>query len=666
MTSSEGPLNRLNASHAPSWEEPAAQGSESSRPDLDVEPSAVPPKPMHLRELKARANWVNADPKDLQFVKPTAQFRVTEIAAEEPGLPRRAPEMTFDIEHHAAVQSDHFMVTSANEHATNAGYEVLKAGGSAIDALIAVQAMLTLTEPQSSSLIGGGAMITYFDKKSGRTVVIDGRETAPLAARPDRFLGPNGQPVDFDQALRGGRAAGVPGCLAALERAYQLFSPKKIPWGTLMEPATQLAEKGFEISPRLAETIKADHILRAQPRSVLGRYFYGPAGEPLPAGTKLKNPALARALRLIGDQGAKRAFYEGPIGRDFVETARAAHPYPSDVTVDDLRVYRALVRDPVSYHLHGVDGQIYKLNSVPPPGGGTSLIEVVGVLDEIGLETLLPNWSKRQEWSADFLHVAGEAQRMAYVDKNHYLADPNPAFGSPQQDFLTNRQYLQHRAGLIHPDRVMDKALPGKVVSTKLADRAAPEFPSTTHITIVDAEGNVASCTSSIEDMNGSRLMSAEYGYIFNNTMTDFKLQPMQNGKLVTGRVQPGARAPSSMSPSIMHRINKDGEPEFYAGLGSPGGPAIVPYTSKTATGLMLGFDPSEAADMPNFRGLPGGVIDVERGTSAAGLAEALERMGHTVRIVDMNSGITGIVRERDGKLTGGGDGRREITWKGI
>lgn len=654
------------SSSAPYPEHSSTRGAGDNRPSESEASPSVQSPPVSFRGLSTWSPGVDGAAQNQPPARPTARFRVTEIDIEEPGLPRRAPEMTFDIAPHPAVQSTHFMVTSANKHATDAGYRVLEAGGTAIDALIAVQAMLTLTEPQSSSLIGGGAMITYYEKKSGRTVVIDGRETAPLAARPDRFLGPDGKPVDFDEALRGGRAAGVPGCLAALELAYKLFSSKKIAWGALMEPATQLAEKGFKISPRLAATIKIDHILAAQPKSVLGRYFYGSDGEPLPAGATLKNPALARALRLIGDQGAQKAFYEGPIGRDFVETARASSPYPSDVTVEDLHAYRAVVRDPVYYHLLGPDGQIYELNTVPPPGGGTSLIEVAGVLDEIGLQTLLPNWAKRQTWSTDFLHTAAEAQRLAYVDKNYYLADPDPAFGAPQQGFLTDRRYLQHRASLIRPDRIMDRALPGKIAATDGVDSPAPEFPSTTHITIVDAEGNVASCTSSIEDMNGSRLMSAEYGYIFNNTMTDFKLQPLQHGRLATGRIQPGARAPSSMSPSIMHRVNDDGELEFYAGLGSPGGPAIVPFTFKTVAGLILGMDPSEASNTPNFRGLPGGVIDLERDTRATERAEALERRGHRVRRADMNSGITAIVRQRDGKLIGGGDGRREITWRGV
>jgi len=667
MTSCEQVPGPHNASNHPAYpEQPSTDSTDNGRPRASEAAPSTQSAPISLQRLHTRKPSADRAAENPPVAKPAARFRISEVDVEEPGLPRRAPEMTFNVEPHPATQSTHFMVISANKHATDAGYRVLEAGGRAIDALIAVQAMLTLTEPQSSSLIGGGAMITYFDKKSGRTVVIDGRETAPLAARPDRFLGPDGEPVDFDEALRGGRAAGVPGCLAALELGYKLFSSKKVPWDALMEPATQLADKGFEISPRLADTIAADHILRTQPTSVLGRYFYGSNGKPLPAGATLKNPALARALRLIGAQGAQKAFYEGPIGRDFVETARASKPYPSDVTASDLLVYRAIVRDPITYPVHAPDGQVYELNTVPPPGGGTSLIEIAGVLDEIGLETLLPNWAKRQTWSADFLHVAAEAQRLSYVDKNYYLADPDPAFGSPPQAFLTDSRYLRHRASLIRREEVMGRARPGRVALTERTDGEAPEFPSTTHITIVDAEGNVASCTSSIEDMNGSRLMSEEYGYIFNNTMTDFKLQPVQHGRLATGRIQPGARAPSSMSASIMHKINGDGELEFHAGLGSPGGPAIVPYTFKTMAGLLMGMDPAEASNAPNFRGLPSRVIDVERNTPAEQLAEALQSRGHRVRLVDMNSGITAIVRQPDGTLIGGGDGRREITWRGV
>ncbi|TAM55845.1 MAG: gamma-glutamyltransferase family protein [Paraburkholderia sp.] len=570
--------------------------------------------------------------------------------------------MTFEVKHNVAVEGSKFMVASANPHATLAGYRVLANGGSAIDALIAVQAVLSLTEPQSSSLIGGGAAITYFDRKSGKTTVIDGRETAPMAARPDRFLGPNGEPVPFDDAVRGGRAVGVPGALAAFERAHKRYG--KLAWGTLMQQTIDLAESGFEVSPRLAATIAHDPVLRNEPdSSVMKRYFSGEGGKPLRAGSRLKNPALAKALRMIGEQGAQRAFYEGPIGSDFVATARASSPHPSDVTERDLHIYKAKVRNPVRYTFRGEDGDTYELQSMPPPGGGTSLIEVLGVLDNIGLGTLLPNWSKRQEWSADFVHAVGQAQALSLADKTFYLSDP--AFRA-QPAFLTDPQYLRERAGLVRLDTVMRNARPGHSTPGQHSGEAAPEFPSTTHITIVDADGNVASCTSSIEDMNGSRLMSGEYGYTLNNHMTDFKLQPYDGERLVAGHIQPGARPPSSMAPTIVLRRSKDGdEGEFFAGLGSPGGPSIPAYNLKTMVGIMKGLDPAEAISKPNFRGLAGGLIELEEGTSIVELAPELERKGYQVNITDKNSGVHAIVRQRNGKLIGGADGRREGTVMG-
>ncbi|CAN7393615.1 gamma-glutamyltransferase family protein [Trinickia sp. LjRoot230] len=596
-------------------------------------------------------------------LRATTQFRTKEIDRPEQEEVQRPPELTFDVRHNVAVEGRDFMVASANAHATSVGYRVLEAGGTAIDALIAVQAMLTLTEPQSSSLIGGGAAITYFDHKIGQAVVIDGRETAPMAAQPDRFLGPDGRPVTFDDAVHGGRAVGVPGNLAALAVAHQING--KLPWSALLEPTIALAKRGFEISPRLAAMIAYDPILRAEPSStVMKQYFYGDGGrgEPLPAGFVLKNPQLAEALEMIGEVGPRRAFYEGPIGKDFVETARAAHRHPSDITEEDLHVYQAKLRMPVSYRFHGPDGTKYELCSMPPPGGGTSLIEVVGVLDHIGVSTLLPNWSKQQQWTADFVHVVAQAQELALADKTHYLHDP--AFRRPRK-FLTERSYLRQRADLIRLDRTMDKVLPGGAAARHDARGLPPEFPSTTHITIVDKYGNAASCTSSIEDMNGSRLMSAAFGYTLNNHMSDFKLDPLENGRLVAGHVQPGARPPSSMAPTIVLTRGARSVRQFYAGLGSPGGPSIPAYAFKTITGLLLGLDPAEAAAMPNFRGLPGGLIELEEDTPVVELAPELERRGHRVSIANMNSGIHAVVRTRDGRLIGGADGRREGTVEG-
>lgn len=531
-----------------------------------------------LHELIGSSQTWNSIANRKRARKEAARLGAKESASQQAAAVQRPPELTFDVKQNVAVESDHFMVASANPHATRAGYRVLERGGSAIDALIAVQAMLTLTEPQSSSLIGGGAAITYFDRNSGKTIVIDGRETAPMAAKPDRFLDANGNAADFDDAVRGGRAVGVPGCLAALELAHQRFG--KLPWGTLLQDTVELAEEGFEVSPRLAATIAHDPILKSEPASsVMRRYFYGPTGEPLPAGFKLKNAALAKALRMIGADGPRRAFYEGPIGLDLVSTARASTPYPSDVTKEDLLVYRAQVREPVSYTFHGDDGNEYELYSMPPPGGGTSLIEVVGVLDHIGLQTLLPNWSKEQAWSAEFVHAVAQAQELALADKAYYLNDPS---FREQPSFLTNPAYLRERAALVKGDRVMDKALPGRVRGDELPGASAPEFPSTTHITVVDAQGNVASCTSSIEDMNGSRLQSAEYGYVLNNHMTDFKLQAFEQDRLVAGHVQGGARPPSSMAPTIvMRRDRRRGNEAFYAALGSPGGRQSRPTRSR-------------------------------------------------------------------------------------
>jgi gamma-glutamyltranspeptidase/glutathione hydrolase len=561
-------------------------------------------------------------------------------AAAEPNAPERTSGPTAK----QSASARHQMVATANPLATDAGDGILRRGGTAIDAAIAVQMVLNLVEPQSSG-IGGGAFMLVHDARRKALVVYDGRETAPAAARPDRFLDSTGRPLRFFAAVVGGRSVGVPGTLRMLELAHRRHG--RLPWASLFEPAIRLAEHGFVVSPRLSAAIRAQRYLR-QDRA--RAYFHNADGTPLAAGQRLTNPAFASTLKRIAAGGAN-AFYTGDIARDVVHTADSYAANPGDLTVADLAAYRAQVRQPVC-------GQYrrYRVCGVPPPSsGGIAVLQILGMLERFDMGSI---------GSSDLIsaHLFSEAGRLAYADRDMYVADPDfvavPAG-------LTDRGYLRERSRLIRLDSSLGYAVPGEPPPVAAADNArfgrgqALELPSTSHISIVDRYGNAVAMTTTIEDAFGSKLLTAG-GFLLNNELTDFSFTPVESGRPVANSVEGGKRPRSAMAPTIVY----DAQGRVVVVAGSPGGPAIINYVAKTLIGILdRGLDPQTAVDLPNI-GSRNGPTELERGTKAEALASKLEALGEATEIVDQNSGLQVIVRSA-GRWLGGADSRREGTVSG-
>ena len=540
------------------------------------------------------------------------------------------------------VAAKRHMVAAANPLAAEAGLAILRAGGSALDAAIAVQMVLNLVEPQSSGL-GGGAFIVHYDVKNKTTTTYDGRETAPAAAKPDRFIGADGKPLPFRQAVPGGLSVGVPGVLRALEMAHKAHG--RLGWADLFQPAIRMSQQGFAVSARLSAALAAEKSLSEDPAA--RAYFYAPDGAPWPAGHVLKNPALARTLQQIA-AGGPDAFYRGALARRIVATVVGAAKNPGDMTEADLAAYRAVERPPVCgpYRAWIVCGM------GPPSSGGLTLLQILGMAQKFDLKSMKP-------MSPEAAHVVAEAMRLAYADRGLYMADGDfvkvPAKG------LIDPAYLAGRAGLIQPGKAMVKAEPGEPPGreARLWGRdSSPELPSTSHVAVVDSQGNAVSMTTTIEDAFGARLMVD--GFLLNNELTDFSFQPLDNGKPVANRVEGGKRPRSSMSPTLA--FGRDGT--LAVVVGSPGGSAIINYVAKTLIGVLdWGLDIQAAIELPNF-GSRGGATELEKGTPAEALKAPLEAIGHKVSVLPFVSGLHGIVLSPAG-LAGGADPRREGVARG-
>ena len=477
-----------------------------------------------------------------------------------------APEAPSRVEAKTAVRAERQMVAAANPIAAEAGLKVLREGGSAADALVVVQTVLGLVEPQSSG-IGGGAFLVWHDGRTGKLTTIDGRETAPLAATPDLFLGPDGKPLGFFEAVVGGRSVGTPGVVRLMETIHGSYGRK--PWAELFEPAAKLAEEGFAVSPRLASLI-ADDAERLAGQPGTRAYFLDAAGAPLKAGARLSNPDYADTLRLIGREGPD-AFYEGPIAQAIVAAVTGHPTNPGKLTLDDLAAYDAKERPAVCapYRGHEVCGM------GPPSSGALAVGQILGMLEGFDLGALGP--SDPQSW-----RLIGDATRLAFADRGRYVADADFV---DMPEGLLNADYLASRAALLRRDTALpaELAVPGEPPWDKAQlriDGMGLEVPATTHFVIVDADGNVASMTSSVENGFGARLMAA--GFLLNNQLTDFSFAPEENGAAVANRVEPGKRPRSSMSPTI---VMKDGKPAF--AIGSPGGSTIIPYVAQALVALI-------------------------------------------------------------------------------
>ena len=556
-------------------------------------------------------------------------------------LAQPAPEPGTGYAPKQRASAQRFMLAAAHPLAAEAGHEVLRRGGAAIDAAVAVQLVLNLVEPQSSG-IGGGAFILHYSANDSTLAAYDGRETAPAAARADRFVGADGEPLQHLEAIVGGKSVGAPGVLRALELAHRKHG--KLPWSELFEPAIRVATEGFPLSPRLHKLLEWVRLPGRDPD--MRRLYYRDDDTPKSIGTLLRNPALADTLRAIAAQGAD-AFYTGDIARDIAGKVRSA-PKPGDLSESDLAQYRARAREPVC-----APYRQWKVCGMPPPSsGGIAVLQVLGILQRLAPDAL-PSDPVRAA------HLITEAERLAYADRDRYLADSD--FVAVPLAGLTSPDYIAARARLIKPDRSQGRAQPGSPAGAplaELADDAAPELASTSHFSIVDAAGNAVAMTSSIEFAFGSQQMVR--GFMLNNQLTDFSFVARQGGKAVANRIEPGKRPRSAMSPTMV--FDRDGR--LVLALGSAGGSAIITHVVKTlVAALDWNLDIQQAIALPNF-GSRNGPTELDQGTAAADWAASLKALGHEVRLIDMTSGLHGIQRTRDG-WSGGADPRREGVARG-
>ena len=549
-------------------------------------------------------------------------------------------------------------VAAANPLATEAGLQMLRAGGSAVDAAVAVQMVLTLVEPQSSG-IGGGAFLMHFDGKKVRA--FDGRETAPAAATDKLFLGADGKPMPFLQAVVGGRSVGVPGTLAMLALAHRQHG--KLPWARLFEPAIQLSEQGFPVSPRLHTLLAAETALKADPVALA--YFYEAGGQPHPIGHLLKNPELAAVLRAIATAGPI-ALSQGPVAQAMVNKVRQHPSNPGLLSLDDLKHYAPKEREPLCMD-HKTPQRDLRICGFPPPSSGAIAVgQILGLLARTlaGDEALgtdgLP--------SANFLHAYTEASRLTFADRALYLADPD--FVAPpagRWSSLLDARYLDDRARLITPARLpsVSAGTPGGQTSG-FAPMAMEMEYGTSHISIVDAFGNAVAMTTTIESGFGARLMvstdpSRPGGFLLNNELTDFSFAPSDaQGKPVANRVEPGKRPRSSMAPTLVFDKTSG---ELLMSAGSPGGAFIIHFVAKTLLGTwQWGLSPQVAIDLPNF-GTTGGPLVLEEKRFPTATVEALKAKGHTVNEAALTSGLQVLQRStvnRQKVWLGGADPRRE------
>ena len=555
-----------------------------------------------------------------------------------------------------ALTTGQWFISAANPHAVDAGAEILRRGGSAVDAAIATQAVLGLVEPQSSGL-GGGAFMLHYDSASARLQSFDGRETAPASATPDRFLTEDGAPMDFYDAVAGGLSVGVPGVVRMLEVAHEEHG--RLDWASLFEPAISLSSNGFAVSPRMNGLLERFPRLKATPEAAA--YFYDEKGAAHPVGHILKNPDYATTLGVIAAGGAD-AFYKGPIAEAIVDAVNRA-PNPGGMTLDDLEGYTPVEREPVCSFYRG-----YQICSMAPPSsGGVTTLQILTMLERFDVGALAPS-------SSEALHLIFEASKLAYADRRQYLADNDMAAatgGLTQEEVITgllNPPYLAARSALIDETVAANDVEAGDPSAyaqdentgrwRNLADDASPEPPSTSHFVVVDGEGNVVSMTATVEFAFGSHQMAA--GMILNNQLTDFSFLPERDGVPVANAVAPGKRPRSSMSPAIVFDENGN----VWSALGSPGGPAIIGYVVKTLIG-MIDWDMStqDAINLPNAV-FPRGSAMLEEGGFSAEVRAALIELGHEPTERALTSGVHGFRVLEDGSYDGGADPRREGVWR--
>ncbi len=600
----------------------------------------------------------------------------------QPPSPPAQPEGASGLTAKPGWATKTYAVAAANPLATEAGLQILRAGGSAVDAAIAVQMVLALVEPQSSGL-GGGAFLLHFDGKT--TQAFDGRETAPAGATSTLFLDTDGKPMAFANAAVGGRAVGVPGTVAMLALAHQQHG--RLPWAQLFAPAIALANAGFSISPRMATLLAKETALKADP--VAAAYFYDPQGMPWPAGHVLRNPELAAVLQRIALEGPT-GLMRGDVARAIAAKVQSHPSNPGTLSENDLAAYQPVVRQslcfdytvaarptslaPATTSATGTTRPTafsatrdYRICGMPPPSSGAIAIgQILGQLQHTAAATLPLSASGVP--SADWLHIYTESARLAFADRAQYVADP--AFvTAPGGDWATMLApgYLAERAKAIDPrpsSPRMPNALPGTPGEMQVSYAPMPEQVEygTSHISVVDAYGNALAMTSTIEDAWGARLMvnrgvGLAGGFLLNNELTDFSFVPTDAaGKPIANRVEPGKRPRSSMAPTL---VFDKASGQLLASAGSPGGAHIIHFTAKALYGMLhWGLSAQQAINLPNF-GTVGGPLLLEADRFDAATVQALQARGHTVVQTPLPSGLQAIERTATGYF-GGADPRRE------
>ncbi len=534
-----------------------------------------------------------------------------------------------------------FMVAAANPYASEAGAAMLRKGGSAVDAAIAVQAVLSLVEPESSGLAGGAFMLHY-DASSGDLAAYDGRETAPMGATPSLFLDDEGNPLPFLEAMIGGSSVGTPGVVKMLWRAHEEHG--KLEWAELFQPAIKLAEEGFTVAPKLAEAIARDPVLMRMP--VAQDYFYRMDAEgvrvPAAEGDVLKNPAYAETLKIIAAEGWK-GFYQGKVAEEIVSTVQNAPMRPGTLALSDFAAYEAKKREAICAPYRD-----YRVCSMPPPtSGGLTALQTLGILSNYDLRGMGP-------MTLTAVHFIAEAEKLAYADRDKYIGDPD-FVDVPVKEML-DPTYLKARADEIDASYSMRKAAPGRLADERAMNwgmNQPVDLPSTSHFSILDSFGNVVSMTTSVEGPFGSHLMAG--GMMLNNQLTDFSFAPEEDGRPVANAVAPGKRPRSSMTPVIV--FNADGD--FHAAIGSPGGSRIIGYVTQTLIALIdWDMDMTAAVGLPRFLDR-NGPLEIEAGTPLEQMTPQLEELGHMVEAKPLMSGLHGILVMPDG-LDGAADPRRD------
>jgi gamma-glutamyltranspeptidase/glutathione hydrolase len=529
------------------------------------------------------------------------------------------------------------VTSSADPRVTDAGMEMLRQGGSAADAAMAMMLTLTVVEPQSSG-IGGGGFLLYQDNAKGILSTINGRETAPAAATSDRFVGPDGKPLGFLEAFQGGRSVGVPGNVQLMAQAYQKWG--KLPWATIFKPAIRLSQKGFIVNKTLESRLAT--IQGLWPNFDEARTTYWRDGKPLKTGMTFKNPKLAATLALLAKKGPD-AFYTGPIASQIVHAVTTSKLSPGDMTMTDLAQYRAKEQQAVCapYRVYVVCGM------APPSSGATTVLQILGTLQRFDLKAM--GKDSPQSW-----YLIGQAMQLAYADREKYLGDD--AFINVPVAGLLNPEYIKERSALIDPEKARADYPAGNPPGAAPRTAAiSSEVAGTTHFTAVDKNGNIANMTSTIEGPFGSQLMAG--GFFLNNELTDFTFAPEKDGAPVANRVAGGKRPLSSMAPTVV--FDRDGRAVL--ALGSAGGKRIIMHVTKTLIGVIdFGLPLQQAIDLPNIY-FGGGGLEVEQNSMLSAMADGLGKFGQKVRPVDLGSKVNGAQRIGD-SWTGAADPRSEGT----